>query len=142
MLSTHMSRWLTVLAYIAPALGVVYLGVHIYNSVGARTAAEPARTWSSAPSARPDPTSPIDGGVTLDLRDVHPSGIIVDNINEPRGDSLNIAGGDNGTASVTFERSPASVPPGGTINVRAGKGGPTGPGGPVKFKDSPVQVGK
>jgi hypothetical protein len=44
---------------------------------------------------------------------------------------------------VAFEsKDRDAAPPGGTINVRAGKGGPTGPGGPVKFKDSPVQVGK
>jgi len=50
---------------------------------------------------------------------------------------VEISGSDNGAGGVFFDHS--SLRSHGPLRIRAGNGGPNGPGGNVVFKESPVE---
>lgn len=157
------TRWVAPLAALAAAAGALTAGWKVFGPNAARTPAEPPQTWSAAPRPQPDPivfhpqlsggstvtfTSPVDGGVRADIRDVQPSGdghMVLENLNVGGfGGSVNIAAGDNGTASTTLDHvnvAGGSGPHGGDVTIRAGKGGPNGPGGNLIVKGGSVKGG-
>jgi hypothetical protein len=146
---------------IAIILGILTSFKNIRSSP---TATESSSTWSPATRASHDEmvfrpelidaatvtlTSAVEGGARLDIRNVHPSGngqVVLKNINANGfGGSVNIAAGDNGSASVTLDGvniAGGSGPShGGDVTIRAGNGGPNGPGGNMNVKGGSIKGG-